>query len=116
MAAACNQPAGTTGTVYSGNPLFDGWYADPASIEKDGKYYFFFAVNDVHEGQTGGIGVAVADRPEGPYSDLLGKPLINDIVNGAQPIDQYVFRDNDGRIMPVRISFEGVPARPLAGR
>jgi len=69
----------------------------PSVIEKDGKYYFFFAANDVHEGEIGGIGVAVADRPEGPYKDLLGKPLINDIVHGAQPIDQYVFRDKDGQ-------------------
>lgn len=38
--------------------------------------------------------MAVADAPEGPYKDLLGKPLINEIVNGAQPIDQFVFEDN----------------------
>ena len=68
----------------------------PSIINKDGKYYFFFGANDVHEGEVGGIGVAVSDRPEGPYKDLLGKPLINEIVNGAQPIDQFVFRD-DGR-------------------
>ena len=69
----------------------------PSIIHKDGKYYFFFGANDVHEGEVGGIGVAVSDRPEGPYKDLLGKPLINEIVNGAQPIDQFVFRDDDGR-------------------
>lgn len=68
----------------------------PAVLEKDGKYYFFFAANDVHEGEIGGIGVAVADNPAGPYKDLLGKPLINGIVNGAQPIDQFVFKDKDG--------------------
>ena len=68
----------------------------PAVISKDGKYYLFFGANDVHEGETGGIGVAVADRPEGPYKDLIGRPLINDIVNGAQPIDQFVYRDDDG--------------------
>lgn len=68
----------------------------PAVLNKDGKYYIFFGANDVHEGEIGGIGVAVSDRPEGPYKDLLGKPLINEIVNGAQPIDQYVFRDTDG--------------------
>ena len=45
----------------------------------------------------GGIGVAVSDKPEGPYVDALGKPLINEIVNGAQPIDQFVFRDDDGQ-------------------
>ncbi|WP_312697643.1 MULTISPECIES: glycoside hydrolase family 43 protein [Sphingobacterium] len=69
----------------------------PSVIQKDGKYYFFFGANDVHEGEIGGIGVAVADKPEGPYKDLIGKPLINDIVHGAQPIDQFVFRDKDGQ-------------------
>lgn len=67
----------------------------PSVIRKNNKYYFLFGANDVHEGEVGGIGVAVSDRPEGPYKDLLGKPLINDIVNGAQPIDQFVFRDDD---------------------
>lgn len=68
----------------------------PAVLRKDKKYYLFFGANDVHEGEVGGIGVAISDKPEGPYKDALGKPLINDIVNGAQPIDQFVFRDDDG--------------------
>lgn len=68
----------------------------PSVIQKDDKYYFFFAANDVRDDLIGGIGVAVADNPEGPYKDLLGKPLINENVNGAQPIDQFVFRDSDG--------------------
>lgn len=68
----------------------------PAIVENNGKYYLFFSANDVHEGEIGGIGVAVAERPEGPFRDLLGRPLINEIVNGAQPIDQYVFKDDDG--------------------
>lgn len=68
----------------------------PGVLAKEGKYYFFFAANDIQkESETGGIGVAVADRPQGPYRDLLGKPLINKIVNGAQPIDQFIFREND---------------------
>jgi beta-xylosidase len=71
----------------------------PSVIKKGDKYYFFFGANDVHEGETGGIGVAVSDRPEGPYKDLLGKPLINEIVNGAQPIDQFVFADGDNYYM-----------------
>ena len=50
----------------------------------------------MHEGEVGGIGVAVAGKPEGPYRDLIGKPLIGTIHHGAQPIDQYVFHDSDG--------------------
>jgi beta-xylosidase len=45
----------------------------------------------------GGIGVAVADKPEGPFKDYLGKPLIDKFYNGAQPIDQFVFKDTDGQ-------------------
>lgn len=69
----------------------------PAVLHANNKYYLFFGGNDVHKGEVGGIGVAIADKPEGPYKDALGKPLINDIVNGAQPIDQYVFKDDDGQ-------------------
>lgn len=68
----------------------------PAIIQKDNRYFLFFSANDVHQGETGGIGVAVSDHPEGPFTDYLGKPLIGEIHNGAQPIDQFVFRDKDG--------------------
>jgi beta-xylosidase len=70
----------------------------PSAIEANGRYYLFFGANDVHEGELGGIGVAVSDSPQGPFRDLLGKPLIGGIHNGAQPIDQMAFRDDDGRI------------------
>ncbi len=70
----------------------------PAIVEKDKKYYLFFGANDVAKtGQIGGIGVAVANKPGGPFKDLLGKPLVNENVNGAQPIDQFVFLDKDGQ-------------------
>lgn len=68
----------------------------PAIVQKDQLYYLFFSANDVHEGEVGGIGVAVSNHPEGPFKDLLGKPLINEIKNGAQPIDQFVFHDKTG--------------------
>lgn len=69
----------------------------PALVNKDGKYYFFFAANDIQsDKELGGIGVAVADKPDGPFKDLLGKPLIGAFHNGAQPIDQFVFHDDDG--------------------
>lgn len=69
----------------------------PAIAERDSKYYLFFAANDIQKnGELGGIGVAVADRPEGPFKDYLGKPLIGEFHNGAQPIDQCFFRDRDG--------------------
>lgn len=70
----------------------------PAVTEKDGKYYIFFGANDIQNNQqVGGIGVAVSKKPEGPFKDLLGKPLIGQIINGAQPIDQFVYKDDDGQ-------------------
>jgi beta-xylosidase len=70
----------------------------PSIIEKDKKYYLFFGANDIQsDSEKGGIGVAVADRPEGPFKDLLGKPLIDKFHNKAQPIDQFVFKDKDGQ-------------------
>jgi len=80
----------------------------PSAIEKDGKYYFFFGANDVQRpsspwwnpdditSHSGGIGIAVADNPGGPFKDYLGKALIPDFHNDAQPIDQFVFKDTDG--------------------
>lgn len=80
----------------------------PCCVENNGKYYLFFAANDLQRpggplydkdnpnNHTGGIGVAVADRPEGPFKDLLGKPLIAEFHHNAQPIDQCVFQDDDG--------------------
>lgn len=69
----------------------------PSVIEKDGRYYFFFGANDIQsDAEVGGIGVAVADRPEGPFTDHVGGPLVDRFHNGAQPIDQFVFKDTDG--------------------
>lgn len=69
----------------------------PAIIKKDNKYFLFFGANDIQsDSEYGGIGVAVSDKPSGPFKDYLGKPLIDKIINKAQPIDQFVFRDSDG--------------------
>jgi beta-xylosidase len=70
----------------------------PAVAENGGRYFFFFAANDIqNDQQMGGIGIGVADRPGGPYKDYLGKPLIGQFHNGAQPIDPFVFHDADGQ-------------------
>jgi beta-xylosidase len=78
----------------------------PCCVEKDGKYYLFFAANDLQRRgrgkfdpaqHIGGIGVAVADKPEGPFKDYIDKPLLGEFHNGAQPIDQFVYKSNDGK-------------------
>lgn len=74
----------------------------PAPVARNGKYYLYFGANDIQEdeaaaGAVGGIGVAVADAPGGPFVDALGRPLVGDYHHGAQPIDQAVFVDDDGQ-------------------
>ncbi len=64
--------------------------------ERNGKYYWYVSTN------TTGIGVAVADRPEGPYKDAIGKPLltIKDCFASKHSwacIDPAVFIDDDGQ-------------------
>ncbi len=77
----------------------------PAIVKKDSSYFLFFSANDIQsrlrngvkDDTLGGIGIAVADKPGGPFKDYLGKPLINHFYNNAQPIDQSVFKDTDGQ-------------------
>jgi beta-xylosidase len=72
----------------------------PTAINLNGKYYLFFAANDIQRKDTfpGGIGVAVSDKPDGPFIDALGKPLVGEFHNGAQPIDPMIYKDDDGAI------------------
>lgn len=68
----------------------------PSIIQKENRFFLFFGGNDIQsDNEYGGIGVAVADKPEGPFNDHLGKPLIDKFHNGAQPIDQFVFHDGE---------------------
>jgi len=70
----------------------------PSVIHTNGRYYMFFGANDIQsDREKGGIGVAVSNRPGGPFKDAIGKPLIPAFHNGAQPIDPFVFRDDDGQ-------------------
>ena len=58
--------------------------------EKDGKYYLYFPAKD----KTGifRFGVAVADKPEGPYTP---QP---DPIRGSYSIDACTFKDDDGSV------------------
>ncbi len=72
------------GQVYSGdNP--QSWtlknYWAPEVYEIDGKYYLFFSadwkVNSTGELENFRIGVAVADKPTGPFLEISDKPLFD---------------------------------------
>ena len=71
----------------------------PTVIDKDGKYYLIFASNNIQkDGEKGGLEIAVANDPKGPFKGYLGRPLIGNFVFGAQPIDAHLFKDDDGQI------------------
>jgi len=74
-----------TGAAYAGHVEY-----------KNGKYYWYISTNG------SGIGVAVSDKPEGPYKDVLGKPLLtNKDCFGATHswvcIDPAIFTDDNGQ-------------------
>jgi len=71
----------------------------PTIIDKDGKYYLIFASNDIQsDDEVGGLEIAVADHPAGPFKSLNGKILVDKFINKAQPIDAHLFKDDDGTI------------------
>jgi hypothetical protein len=66
----------------------------PDCIERNGKYYFYFptsAKDSLTYGRGFTIGVAVADKPEGPYT---AQPAP---IKGIRGIDPNVFIDKDGQ-------------------
>ncbi|HLP37556.1 family 43 glycosylhydrolase [Lacibacter sp.] len=66
----------------------------PDCIERNGKYYFYFptaAKDTVAYGRGFTIGVAVADKPEGPYIPEATP------IKGVRGIDPNVFIDKDGQ-------------------
>jgi beta-xylosidase len=59
----------------------------PGVIARDGKVYDYFCGD-------GNIGVAVADKPTGPFKEPLGKPLIAKGAYAGQMIDPSPFMDD----------------------
>jgi hypothetical protein len=62
------------------------WDCDAAC--KDGKYYIYFSLKDKND--VFHIGVAISDKPEGPFTAQDGP------IKGSYSIDPCVFRDDDG--------------------
>lgn len=60
----------------------------PDCMKWNGKYYFFFPANF-------NIGVAISDKPNGPFKDALGKPLIENGEAGVTAFDPCIFIDDD---------------------
>ncbi|HEU5375229.1 MAG TPA: glycoside hydrolase family 43 protein, partial [Ktedonobacteraceae bacterium] len=75
----------------SGPPYHRYWA--PEVTFRDGQFWLYYAVH--REGEfTGGIRVAVAERPEGPFTDS-GHDLTGAFLPWA--IDPHVLRDQDGQ-------------------
>ena len=65
-------------------------------IKKNDKYYWYISTN------WSGIGVGVSDRPEGPFKDALGKPLLTnedckESKHAWACIDPSVYIDEQGQ-------------------
>lgn len=63
------------------------WAVDTA--QRNGKYYYYFSNGNKD------IGVAVADKPGGPFYDILGKPLLGENYTSTLQYDPTVFVDPD---------------------
>ncbi|WP_276482627.1 glycoside hydrolase family 43 protein [Paraflavitalea pollutisoli] len=78
---------------------WEGAYWAPEVYEVKGKFYLFYSAqwkeNPTKELENFRIGVAVADKPTGPFIDLTNKPIFDP---GYPIIDANVFFDHDGRI------------------
>ncbi|NTS40348.1 family 43 glycosylhydrolase [Flavisolibacter sp. BT320] len=78
---------------------WDGAYWAPEVYERNGKFYLFYSaqwkVNPAKEMENFRIGVAVADKPTGPFVDLFDRPVFDP---GYPTIDANVFFDTDGKI------------------
>ncbi|KAG4088122.1 Arabinanase/levansucrase/invertase [Neocallimastix lanati (nom. inval.)] len=64
----------------------------PQTVEKDGKFYFYFPAHKIDGGMA--IGVAVADSPIGPFKEI-GHPIVYE--NDWNDFDPTVFIDDDGK-------------------
>jgi beta-xylosidase len=77
---------------------WEGAYWAPEVYEVKGKYYLFYSAqwkqNPAHEEENFRIGVAVADKPTGPFVDLANQPLFDP---GYPIIDANVFFDSNGK-------------------
>lgn len=66
----------------------------PDCAYRNGKYYLYYPVD------RDAIGVAVSDRPYGPFHDPLGRALVTrqtpGVVESRSLIDPCVFTDDDG--------------------
>jgi beta-xylosidase len=61
----------------------------PCIAQKNGKYFYYYSAQQQ-------VGVAVADKPTGPFTDPLGKALVGRNAYRCQSIDPMVFVDDDG--------------------
>ena len=77
---------------------WEGAYWAPEVYEIKGKFYLFYSAqwkeNPANEEENFRIGVAVADKPTGPFIDLTNKPLFDP---GYPTIDADVFFNKDGK-------------------
>jgi len=70
----------------------DGKFWAPEIVHHNGKYYMYYTGNWI-EKQSIRIGIAVSEKPEGPFTELLKRPLFDFDYAVTDP---HVFIDDDG--------------------
>jgi beta-xylosidase len=70
------------------------YWAPEAAAGDDGRFYLYYCMGNPGQEQMA-LRVAVAERPEGPYTDT-GTPLV-ECTGNRFAIDPHPFRDVDGR-------------------
>lgn len=72
-------------------------YASKVIVRDNSVYIFVSLTHGTIEGEA--LGIAVSDKPEGPFRDAVGKALItsNDLRSGGRNFDPSVFIDDDGK-------------------
>jgi N-acetylneuraminic acid mutarotase len=71
------------------NKPFEGCWATDI-VKRNGKWYWYFSERN-HQ-----AGVMVAASPQGPWKDLLGKPLLSEDLTPTHEYDMGIFEDTNG--------------------
>lgn len=90
-------------------PVFEpgGGLWAPDINEIDGKYVLFYSMSKWGGEWTCGIGVAVADKPEGPFTDR-GMILRSKEIGVQNSIDPFYWEEEDGKRYLFWGSFRGI--------
>ncbi len=81
--------------TYIGKPIDGCWATD--AVEKDGIHYWAFSEHNMPEGRIQ-IGMVQSNAPGGPWTDVLGAPLLANRCVETHVYDPCFFKEDDGSV------------------